>query len=154
MQFGEFDVDIYAEYTMMVGFYLDKEGAEELMYDEFRFQSSMNVRAENDIVHMDLLENKVMIGKAGQKDKPLRNTMNLTVNEYREFLSDFSLTAAEFRKWLDDVVLRGDRVKFPYGMSEFETTLRFWKKQLHVMIDVKADAEQFLEEEWWHDIYH
>lgn len=65
VQFGEFDVDIFAEYTMMVGFYLDVEGAQELMYDEFRFQTAMNIRAENDIVHIDLTENKLVIGKAG-----------------------------------------------------------------------------------------
>lgn len=119
---------------------------QEWLYDEFKMTTSMNINAENEVLHIDLKEHKVVVdAQYGQRDFPRRNSLGMTSNEYREFLSDFSLTMSEFKKWLQDVVLRGDRVTFPYNFREFDTTLKFSKKQLHVMIDVGDEAATFLE---------
>jgi len=45
--------------------------------------------------------------------------MNLTPNEYREFLEDVSFSTSEIKKWMNDVVLRGDNAHMPYKMDEF-----------------------------------
>lgn len=61
----------------------------------------------------------------------------MTQNEYREFIEDVSSTTNEFKNWLNDVVLRGDRVKFPYSFDEFQTSLRFEDQKMHLMIDIE-----------------
>ena len=43
--------------------------------------------------------------------------MNMTMNEYREFMEDVQSTAATLMKWNNDVILRGDRIVFPYAMD-------------------------------------
>lgn len=75
--------------------------------------------------------------------------MDLTVNEYREFLEDFSFTCSEFKKWLNSVILRGNRVKFPYHMNEIETELKFEDRKVHIMLDIKDQAYQWLENNYW-----
>lgn len=82
---------------------------------------------------------------------PKRNSMSMTSNEYQEFLEDFSLTVGEFKKWMNDVVLRGDRVTFPYNLEEFDTTVKFHPGTMHVMIDVEDKAYKFLEDKFWTD---
>ena len=75
----------------------------------------------------------------------------MTANEYREFLEDFSFTAAEFKKWMNDVVLRGNRVVWPYSMDEFETFLRFENEKMHLMVDIEDKAYVYLEDAYWYD---
>jgi hypothetical protein len=53
----------------------------------------------------------------GVRSSPRRNSMNMTVNEYREFMEDVQSTAATLMKWNNDVILRGDRIVFPYAMD-------------------------------------
>jgi hypothetical protein len=54
----------------------------------------------------------------------MRNGMNLTPNEYREFLSTFGFTNNYMKKWMNDVVFRPG-VRFPYNMQEVYTTIKF-----------------------------
>lgn len=124
VQFGKYDVDVIFDYTMCFSVKMDALGARELLFDCIVMTSAANVKAENDIIHMNLIEHKVNLNTDGaNRDAPRRNTMDMTVNEYREFLEDFSFTVSEFKKWLNDVVLRGDRVHFPYIVEEFKTSL-------------------------------
>jgi hypothetical protein len=126
VQFGKYDVDVIFDYTLCFSVKMDLLGARELMYDCIVMSSAANVRADNQVIHMDLIEHKVNLNTDGaNRDAPKRNTMEMTVNEYREFLEDFSFTVSEFKKWLNDVVLRGDRVLFPYRVDEFQTSLKF-----------------------------
>ena len=37
----------------------------------------------------------------------------------------YAFNANEMKKWLNDVVLRGDNIVFPYAMDEIETFIRF-----------------------------
>lgn len=126
IQFGKYDVDAIVDYTVCFDVKMDVLGSKELLYDCIVMSSAMNIRAENQVMHLDLIEHKINLNTDGaNRDAPKRNSMEMTVNEYREFLEDFSFTVSEFKKWLNNVVLRGDRVLFPYSVDEFATTLKF-----------------------------
>lgn len=111
--------------------------------------TSMNMRAEDDIMYMNILSNKLeKSNKFGQRTKPIRNSMSMTANEYREFLSTFGFTNNYLKKWLNDVVLRNG-VKFPYNVYEFDTHLSFKEHSIHIMMEVNDEAAEFLEEDFW-----
>jgi hypothetical protein len=122
VEYGKYDVDVVMDYTVCFSVSMDLLGTRELIHDCIVMTSAANVRAENEILRIDLIEHKVNLATEGaNRDAPRRNSMDMTVNEYREFLEDFSFTVSEFKKWLNDVVLRGDRVTFPYMVEEFDT---------------------------------
>lgn len=113
--FGQFDTDVILEYTLC----MEWLSTHELMYDELKMITSMNVESENDILYITLLNHKLDIdSKFGQRSKPIRNGMELTENEYREFLSTYGFTLNYIKKWLNDVYFR-DGIFFPYNMNEF-----------------------------------
>ena len=150
--FGQFDVDMAVDYTMCMKFRMDLLGARELMYDCLEFTTSANIRSESEILHIDIIENKLVLdSRGGNRDMPKRNSMDMTSNEYREFLEDVSFTTSEIKKWLNDVVLRGDNILFPYAMDEFETYLKFESQKMHVMIDIEDKAYKYLEDHFWED---
>ena len=67
---------------------LDLLGPKSLLQDEVRFTSSANVKTKNDIAWIEVLKNEILMdSKFGGRQKPLKNTMKMTNNEYREFLS-------------------------------------------------------------------
>lgn len=141
VRFGQNEVDMTLDYTIMMKWRMDLLGAHELLYDEIVMQTSSNIRAENDILHVDILEHKINLdSKGGNRMAPKRNSMNMTVNEYQEFLEDWSFTTSEFKKWMNDVILRGDRVSFPYSLKEFQTSLNFQPNKVHVMVDIEDNA--------------
>jgi len=77
--FGQYDSDIIIDYTTCLSFYLDGLGSNELIYDEIKMVTSLNMKAENDVLFIDLLSNKLNINsKFGQKVSPMRNSMKLT----------------------------------------------------------------------------
>jgi hypothetical protein len=134
------------EYTLCME-WLDSK--KELMYDEVKMISSMDMTAENDILYIKLLNHKLDIdSKFGQRSQPIRNSMDLTENEYREFLSTFGFTMNYIKKWLNDVYFR-DGVLFPYNMSEFNTRVSFKEKSMHIMLEVEEGADKFFEDEYW-----
>jgi hypothetical protein len=90
VKLGQFDCDIEATYTLEMRWFLDLLGSKELMYDEVRFISKANVATNNDMAMINVLKNEILMDdKFGGKQKPIRNTMKMSNNEYREFL--FSL---------------------------------------------------------------
>ena len=85
IQFGKFDTDVVIDYTFCFSVHLDLLGARELFYDCIVMSTAANVRAENQILHIELVEHKVNLDTDGaNRDKPKRNSMDMTVNEYRE----------------------------------------------------------------------
>lgn len=143
------------DFTACMSWFIDGEDQPELFYDELVMQAAADIRAESEVLHVDLKEMKLNLDHGGQnRDVPHRNGIKMTANEYREFLEDFSFTMSEYRKWLNDVVLRGDKVTFPYHLDEFETSLNFQKQKLHVMIGVEDLAYKYLEEAFWKDNQH
>ena len=131
---------------------LDEAGSKELMYDCLHLTSAALVRTDDQIMHIELIEHKLNLDNAGaNREAPKRNNMDMTSNDYREFLEDFSFTVSEFKKWLNMVIFRGNRVKFPYKMEEFKTSVRFEDQKMHVMIGVEDKAYRFLEQTYWTD---
>jgi hypothetical protein len=122
--FGQFDTDVVIEYQINLGFMDDNTG-EELLYDEIRMVTSADIEAQNDIVMINLLNNKIdTASHFGNKKLPIRNSMDMTENDYREFLSTLGFTLNYLKKWLNDVVLRNGII-FPFNTHEFDTSLKF-----------------------------
>lgn len=118
---GQFDTDMIFEYTLCMSWFGIGSGHKhtELMYDELKMISSMDMTSEHDIMYIKLLNHKLDIdSKFGQRSQPIMNNMDLTENEYREFLSTYGFTMNYLKKWLNDVYLR-DGIFFPYNVSEF-----------------------------------
>lgn len=81
--------------------------------------TSALVQTRNDIFHIDILTNNVNLNHVNaNRYAPKYDNMNITTNEYREFLEDFSFTANEAMKWMNSVILRGNRVRFPFKMDQ------------------------------------
>lgn len=50
IKLGQFDVDVEAEFTLCMAYYLDTTGSPELLYDEFRMLGEFNVDVKNDTI--------------------------------------------------------------------------------------------------------
>lgn len=119
---GQFDVDVIIEYTLCIAFFQDDSKSKELLYDELKMVTSFNVKIDDDIAFITILNNKLDLPKKNLKKEPVRNSMELTNNEYREFLSTFGFTMNFMKKWMNDVTLRGG-VNLPYNMEEIYTSI-------------------------------
>lgn len=145
--FGSFDTDVIASYTVAFALYL--ENGKEVIYDELKMVTSAKVRSENDVVYVTLLKNKLFIdNQYGQSTEPMRNSMDMTSNEYREFISSFGFFQNYLKKWFNNVYFKNG-INFPYNPQELYTSLEFQEKQLHVMIEVEGEMSEFLEDELW-----
>jgi hypothetical protein len=124
VEFGLFDTDVIVDYTLCLSF-IDDSTNKELIYDELRMVTSMNVRLESDIEFIHILNHKLnMDDLLGRPKLPIRNSMSMTENDYREFLSTFGFTLNFLKKWLNDAVLK-DGVMTPWNTKEFDTSLVF-----------------------------
>lgn len=147
--FGSFDTDVIGSYT--VCFWLKTADMREIIYDELKMVTSAKVKAENDEVFITLLKNKLFIdNQYGQSTEPMRNGMQLSSNEYREFISSFGFFQNYMKKWLNNVYFKNG-LTFPYNPDELYTTFEFQEKQMHVMIEVEGDLGEFIEDELWDD---
>lgn len=159
VQFGRPSADIIVNYELILTFSTDEDptGAgftrgTELLYDKFEMTTSMNVRSENDILHIKILEAKLNLDtKGSNRQQPQRQSIGMTTNDYREFLEDVSFTVKEFKNWLNEIVFKGDDVRFPWTVDELETSVSFENHKLHVMIDVEDKAYMFMEDFYWTD---
>lgn len=77
------------------------EGGRELIYDEIPMITSYDISSQNDIVYIKLLNNKINSGLVRRKQLPLRNTMDMSPQEYKEFISTFGFTMNFMKKWLN-----------------------------------------------------
>lgn len=140
------DVNVILEYTATFSVALDLLGTKELVYDEIRMISAANIQAENDNLHIQLVEHKLNTGNDYmQRQRPYRTSMDITENDYIEFLQDFSFANSYIKKWLNDVIFRKNKIQFPYTMDEFETNLVFGDKQVHIMIAFMDAMDVLLE---------
>jgi|APSaa5957512535_1039671.scaffolds.fasta_scaffold331075_1 hypothetical protein len=88
------------------------------------------------------------MSKNSVKSMAVRNSMKMTRNEYREFLSTFGFTMNFMKKWMNDVTLRGG-VNLPFSMEELYTTVDFQEKSAHIFLEVEKQAEIALERGFW-----
>lgn len=86
----------------------------------------------------------------GEKSEPVRNGMNLTANEYEEFLSDLDFSLNEFKRFMNEVIWI-DGVDLPFRVDEIYSDIKFKEKSMHVFIEVEDDAAEWFEDEFWGD---
>lgn len=110
----------------------------------------MDMTSKNDIMYIKLLNHKLDVdSKFGfKRTKPLRDNMEVTPNEYREFLSTLSYTLNHIKTWLNQNQFKKG-LRFPYNLTEFDTEVSFREKSMHVLLEVEQNAAEFFEEELW-----
>lgn len=100
-------------------------GVPELIYDEIRMVSAANVQMKDDVVFINLIENKVDIdNRYGQKETPMRNGMKLTPTEYKELISNYAFFGSYAKKWMNNVYFKNG-IQMPYNPKEIYTSLAF-----------------------------
>uniref|UniRef100_A0A7S3CT16 Uncharacterized protein n=1 Tax=Strombidium rassoulzadegani TaxID=1082188 RepID=A0A7S3CT16_9SPIT len=145
---GQYDTDLIFEYTLGIKFKLDALGAKELLYDEFRMITSMDMEAENESLFIKLLVNKIDTdAKYAAKEMPLRNSIDMSVSEYREFLASFSYSMNYLKGYLNEQVLEAG-ITFPFRFNEFDSKLEFLEKQMHILLEVNDMAYMFFDDEF------
>ena len=73
--------------------------------------------------------------------------MQMTTNEYRQFLSTFEATNKWMFDWMGAHIKEG--VTFPYHPSELLTNIKFQEGSIHIMMEAKQQLADFLEDEFW-----
>jgi hypothetical protein len=110
--------------------------------------TSFDMNWKDDIAFVTILNNKLDFSKVKGKTAPIRNSMKITKNEYRQFLTTFGFTMNFMKKWMNDVTLRGG-VALPYSMDEIYTTIDFQTKSAHIFLEVEDRADIALERNFW-----
>ena len=124
-------------------------GSKTLLKDEIRFVSSANVKTANDIAYIEILKNEILMdNKFGGKSKPLENTMKMTNNEYREFLSQIASSAGKFKTWSNAAIF-SKGARFPYHPDEFMTEIKFQDKSVHVLFELEENMTSLMENKLW-----
>ena len=137
------------DYILKFSIMSDDTKSTELLYDEVRFTTAANIKTENDIVHIDVLTNKINIeNKFGGRQLPIRNGMNMSKNEYREFISTLGFSARYWKDWINQSVFKGG-VWFPYKPDEFLTDLKFQEKSAHLFFELEPEIASLLEKDFW-----
>lgn len=150
--FGQYNTDMILEYTACFSIYPDnrseRRSERELIYDEIPMITSMDVRSKNDVLYINMINNKIDYTQDfGMKKKPVRNTMEMTSVEYNEFLADFSHSMNYFKNWLNQKHFVSG-IYFPYNTDEFDTHLNFMEKSMHIMMEVEDRAYIFFDDEF------
>ena len=143
---GQQDIDMILRYNMHIGFNVD--GGRELLYDEITMVTALDLESKNDVLFIKVINNKISSTNSERKKMPLRNSMNITEADYREFMSTMGFTTNYMKKWLNEVVFRPG-LKMPFKMDELETEIQFQDKSLHIMLAVKEDAARYFEKTYW-----
>jgi hypothetical protein len=72
---------------------IEEKAMGKYMTDCLQMQTSIQARTQSDIWHLDLIEHKLNLDNHGaNREAPKQTNMDITTNEYREFLEDFSFT--------------------------------------------------------------
>jgi hypothetical protein len=113
------------DYTIKISVSQDDAKSKELFYDELNFVTSLDLSTDDDdIAKVKILENKLNIeNKFAGRQLPIRNSMKMTKNEYREFISTLGFSAKYFRDWINASVFK-DGIALPYNLSEFKTDIK------------------------------
>ena len=123
VKLGQFDSDIVLTYTLTMNWSLDLLKSTSLLKDEVRFITSANVNTKNDAAFIEIFKNEILMdSKFGGRQSPLNNTMKMTNNEYREYLSQLGSSAGKMKNWLNNDIFKNG-AQFPYHPDEFITNI-------------------------------
>lgn len=127
----------------------EKGTKETIFYDEFQMVTTASLEMVDDVGYLNILNHKLDLNnKFAQTISPEKNTINVTENEYREFLQSLGFTLNEMKKWLNDVILL-DGIKFPYKLDEIKSEIKFQPGSMHWFMEPEDHLDRFLEEEFW-----
>lgn len=153
------DVDVAVEYILSLEVYHPNPKHQTgtlgmtnpfLLGDDIKIVTSFNLKTSNDVLYPTIVEHRVDINERyGQRTQPMINNIKMSENEYKEFIMAFEFTLNYLKKWMNDVHLRNG-LKFPYGMEEFDSETQFTPGLMHIMLEVEEEAEEFLEDKYWH----
>jgi hypothetical protein len=116
---------------------LDDSGG--YFYDEIPMQVGGNIELHDNIIHGEIsLITMNIHERYGQKTQPHDNSLGLTENDYRSFLSDYSLTLNFIKKHYNDVILR-QGIPFPYDVPEFYTSLAFYPGAAYFLFETEEE---------------
>jgi hypothetical protein len=89
VMFGQFDSNIVLEYKLNYRFFGNEFMKKTLLvYDQLRMITSLNVESDDDILFPTVLNHKIVHNeKFGPKDLPYKNGLNMSKNDYKEFLA-------------------------------------------------------------------
>ena len=120
-----------------------------LIHDRLTMSTSLNLKTDNDIMYINILNHKIVHNeKFGPKDLPLKNNMNMSKQDYKEFLAQFGFWMNNIKKWLNtDILPKG--LLFPYGVDEFRSQVYFKEKSMHITLEVEEEASQYFEDKYW-----
>jgi hypothetical protein len=77
--------------------------------------TSFDMTTSNDQIFPKILNLKIdPQGGIFNRKLPIRNSMNMSSNDYREFISTFGFTLNWMKKWLNEVVW-ANGLTFPYN---------------------------------------
>ena len=120
----EEEVDIAMEYIVEMRVY-DMSVPKLLIEDDFKVITSLNVETSNDIMFINIVEHKLDIHpKYGQRSMPIKNSMDMTENEYKEFMMSIQMYMNTIKRWMNEVHLREGQ-RFPYTLDEFNSYVTF-----------------------------
>lgn len=148
--FGQYDSNLIVEYKLNYRFYGMKPNKQTLLIqDQLSMITSLNVESDDDILFPTVLNHKIVHNaKFGPKDLPLKNNLNMSKNDYKEFLSQLGFWMNHIKKWLNTDILKHG-VLFPYGVDEFKSKVYFKEKSMHITLEVEDEAAQYFEDEYW-----
>ena len=128
------------DYQLHVTVYNDDSKSKELFYDELKFVTSIDLTTDDDdVAHIKILENKLNVdNKFAGRQLPIRNSMKMTKNEYREFISTLGFSAKYFRDWINQSVFK-DGTRLPYSLKEFKTDVKFQDKSMHMFFEIEQE---------------
>ena len=106
--------DLYRTYNMP---------DQELLYDELPFEVSFDIINQSDKTQISL--KRWQLGKQpyGAKQYPHRNTLNMTKEDYRDFIASLWQTLEYQKKFLNSGALND--IPYPYSVPEFDTHFIF-----------------------------
>jgi hypothetical protein len=132
------DSDIILDYVLTLSV---MNHAGDLCYfqDDIPLQQGFSMELEDNLLYANidfLLMN--IHERYGQKAEPKYNSIDMSENEYAEFLTDFSLTLNSIKKHYNDVILRNG-VPFPYDVPEFYTSLKFYPGAAYFLFETELE---------------
>lgn len=104
---GEADIEVSFTMGLEVSADADNTGVKSVFYDEIPIVTTLNMRADDDIAYITILENKLNIdSRFGHSVAPTRTSLDITESEYREFISSFGFYLNYLRKYLNNVYFK------------------------------------------------
>lgn len=149
--FGQYDSNILLEYTLIYEFYSKTaDGYQLIIYDSLKMITSIKMKSDYDLIYPSILNHKIIQDPqhGGFKKYPKENKLDMSMNDYKQFLSEFTFWMNHVKDWLnEDIFTKG--IVFPYNVDEFKSKVYFKEKSMHITLEVEKFASKYFEENYW-----